>query len=57
MEQWNERQQLLAAKLDEIRKRPGNLLTGTISMNWNVTEKSSLIDNFTCTFNREITTT
>ncbi|XP_078363340.1 bridge-like lipid transfer protein family member 2 isoform X2 [Oculina patagonica] len=27
MEQWNERQQLLAAKLDEIRKRPGNLLT------------------------------
>ena len=57
MEQWNERQQLLAAKLDEIRKRPGNLLTGTISMNWNATEKSSLIDNFTCTFNREITTT
>ena len=46
MEQWNERQQLLAAKLDEIRKRPGNLLTGWISMNWNATEKSSLIDNF-----------
>ena len=28
MEQWDERQQLLAAKLDEIRKKPGNLLTG-----------------------------
>ena len=28
MEQWNQRQQLLAAKLDEIRKKPGNLLTG-----------------------------
>ncbi|RMX38549.1 hypothetical protein pdam_00010221 [Pocillopora damicornis] len=27
MEQWDERQQLLAAKLDEIRKKPGNLLT------------------------------
>ena len=39
MEQWNERQQLLAAKLDEIRKRPGNLLTGWVSMSWNVTEK------------------
>ena len=28
MEQWEERQQLLEAKLDEIRKKPGNSLTG-----------------------------
>ncbi|XP_068677612.1 bridge-like lipid transfer protein family member 2 isoform X2 [Montipora foliosa] len=27
MEQWNERKQLLEAKLDEIRKKPGNSLT------------------------------
>ena len=45
MEQWNERQQLLAAKLDEIRKRPGNLLTGWVSMNSNTTEKSSFCIN------------
>ena len=50
MEQWNERQQLLAAKLDEIRKRPGNLLTGCVSMHWNATEYVISIDNFTFLF-------
>lgn len=42
MEQWNERQQLLAAKLDEIRKRPGNLLTGWALVKYHVTENCSL---------------
>lgn len=41
MEQWNEREQLLAAKLEEIRKRPGNLLTGLASVNYYVTENCS----------------
>ena len=32
MEQWNVRTQLLEAKLDEIRKKPGNSLTGNTKL-------------------------
>ena len=32
MEQWNERTQLLEAKLDEVRKKPGNSLTGNVKL-------------------------
>ena len=30
MEQWNERRHVLEAKLNEIRMKPGNLLTGMV---------------------------